>query len=476
MSDGTLTEARPPETSGHRLGYEEALRRVMGLADFERSTTDPGHAKFHLERMGLLMERLGDPHLGVPAVHVAGTNGKGSTAAMITSALTAAGHKTGLYTSPHLHSAVERIRVGFEPISQGDYASLVDLIWPAVEWVERDGSFGPVSTFEAHTAMAFLHFKLVGADAQVLEVGLGGRLDATNVVAPEVCVVTPISLDHTATLGNTVSLIAGEKAGIIKPGVPVVVAPQSEDAMSVFRSRSSEVGAPLIDVDGELSWRSGASDADGQSFDLEGLRDTYSMWTRLLGDHQVENAATAVAALETLADRGFRLTADNIADGMRRVDWPGRLQVLSAEGPHVVVDGAHNPAAMKRLVRTVRERFKLNRVILIFGGLSGHSARGMLSEVEPLSPVIVAARSRHPRSAPSEVVADVCREAGLQVEFKSEEVGVATRWALDVARQDDLVLGTGSLSVAAEVIEEIRGMPPEVYPYITRPSKAPVVS
>ena len=204
--------------SGLQLSYDGALRRVMGLADFERSTHSPGHAAFHLERMTLLMEQLDCAHLAVPTVHVAGTKGKGSTSAMIASILTAQGYKVGLYTSPHLHSATERIRVNGQPISQQQFAAIVERIWPTVERIGSSGGYGGVTTFEAMTAMAFVHFRDIGADFQVMEVGLGGRLDSTNIVKPRVCAITSISLDHTATLGDTVAKIAFEKAGIIKEG------------------------------------------------------------------------------------------------------------------------------------------------------------------------------------------------------------------------------------------------------------------
>ena len=450
--------------------YEAALRRAVGLADFERSTHSPGNADFHIERMSLMLDRLGDPHLGTPTVHVAGTDGKGSTAAMVTSMLTAAGYKAGLYTSPHLHSAVERIRVGLEPVSRDEFADLVDLAWPAVEWVRLKGNCGDVSFFELLTAMAFLHFKQIGADFQVVEVGLGGRLDATNVVRPDVCAITRISLDHVSILGDTLPLIAREKAGIIKRGVPVVVAPQPQDALEVFRQVASEREAPLVQVDDELRWRQGHVDLGGQSFEMSGLNGKYSLRTPLLGDHQLENAATAIAAVETLGRRGFGVPADAVVRGLSEVRWPGRLQVLPADGKQLVVDGAHNPASAKRLVEAVRRYFEARRVFLIFGALGGHSARGMLAELSALAPDVAAVRSRQPRSAPVELLAKTARGQGVPVFLQSEDVGAATRRVLDIAGKEDLVLATGSLSVAAEVIEEVGGIEPELYPYLERPA------
>jgi dihydrofolate synthase/folylpolyglutamate synthase len=452
------------------IDYDEALSRVMGLPDFERASHSPEHPVFKLERMDLLLKRLGSPHLGIPTVHVAGTKGKGSTAAMVTSMLTSGGYLTGLYTSPHLHRAVERIRVGLEPIEGREFAALLEQTWPEVEWVAGRGGYGRITFFELLTAMAFLHFKQIGVDFQVIEVGLGGRLDATNVVTPEVCAITSISLDHVSTLGDTLGLIATEKAGIIKPRVPVVVAPQPREALEVFFSVSAARKAPLVQVGRDVSWRRLQAGLDGQSFDVAGLRGGYRAWMPLLGDHQLENAGTAIAAVETLAGRGFPVSEDGILEGLRRVRWPGRLEVLSREGSQLVVDGAHNPDSMRRLVHTLREYFRFDRVILVFGATSGHSAQGMMAQLTPLSPSVIVVRSRHPRSAPTQAIARGVRETGLTMLFEADDVALATRHAMRVAGPNDLVLGTGSLSVVAEVIEEVRGMAPEVYPNIKRPA------
>ena len=460
--------------SGLQLSYDGALRRVMGLADFERSTHSPGHAAFHLERMTLLMEQLDCAHLAVPTVHVAGTKGKGSTSAMIASILTAQGYKVGLYTSPHLHSATERIRVNGQPISQQQFAAIVERIWPTVERIGSSGGYGGVTTFEAMTAMAFVHFRDIGADFQVMEVGLGGRLDSTNIVKPRVCAITSISLDHTATLGDTVAKIAFEKAGIIKEGVPVIVAPQTDEAMTVIVDVARQRGAPLLSVAEHSSWQKRRSDMCGQVFTLTSAENAYELETPLLGDYQMENAATAVAVAETLREKGVELDDDSIRRGVRDVHWPARLQVLATPdkgGKLLVVDGAHNPYSMERLVEALREHFSYERLILIFGALSGHSATGMLSALLPLSPEVLATHSRHPRSASGATIANVATELGLKIAFTSENVGEAARRALEMASEKDLVLGTGSLSIAAEITEEVQGIPPELYPYMSMPRR-----
>ena len=453
------------------LSFEAAVAQAMGLTDFERSKNSPGHSAFHLERMTLLADRLGGIHRGIPTVHVAGTKGKGSTSAMITSILSAEGYRVGLFTSPHLHSVVERVRVGLEPISKTEFAQLIEQLWPAVEWVGSQGGYGGVTFFELLTAMAFLHFQKIKADFQVMEVGLGGRLDSTNIVEPSVSVITSISLDHVATLGDTIEKIAHEKAGIIKRGVPVIVAPQAErDAIEVFRQVAETADAPIIEVQNVFTWQKIRSDLSGQSFAVNGMGRSYELWTRLLGDYQLENAVTAVAAINALTDAGFLVSEDSIVRGLRDVRWAGRLEVVEHKGRRVVIDGAHNPYSMTRLVEALREYVDVEgRVILVFAALGGHSAEGMLSALAPLEPEAIIVRSRHPRSGDTTRVADTARELGIEVAGESDTVGGGFDRAIEMSEPGDLILCTGSLSVASEVLEELRGIEPEIYPNL-RPS------
>lgn len=438
----------------------------MGLADFERGTHSPGHSTFHLERITRLLERLGNPHLTVPTVHVAGTKGKGSTAAMISSILSSAGMRVGLYTSPSLHTVTERIRVGMEPIAQEDFAGLVERMWPEVEWVGEHGGYGPLMYFEFLTALAFQHFSETNVDFQVIEVGLGGRLDATNVVHPAVSVITSISLDHTSVLGDTIPLIAAEKAGIIKDGVPVVVAPQDGEALETIRRIADERRSPMVDVGRELSWQPQHADIDGQAFTVNGLNDSYEVKIPLIGEYQQENAAAAIAAAETLIDAGYPLTRSDILEGLRNVRWPGRFQVLRRDGPLVIADGAHNPYSMRRFVEALTRHVEFEHPFVVFGAVSGHSAVGMLEELVALDPTVIAVQSRHPKAAAVEEIAEAAQAVGVSVVMEHRGVGDATRRALDLATSKDAVIGTGSLSVVGEMIEELDGVKPELYPYL----------
>lgn len=452
------------------LEFGEAVDLAMGLADFERSTHSPGHSGFHLERVGLLANRLDQVHQAVPSVHVAGTKGKGSTSALITSILTSAGYTVGLFTSPHLHTVCERVRVGLDPISREEFAALVTQIWPAVEDVGTNGPYGGVTFFEMMTVLAMVHFRNIGADFQVLEVGLGGRLDSTNIVTPEVSAITSISIDHAATLGGTIEKIATEKAGIVKPGVPSVIGPQwSSDAMGVFEQVAHDRGSPMVTVAERFAMRRESTDLRGQSITLTADGNEYSLWTPLLGDHQIENVATAVAAVEVLRERGYNVPDDSIEQGVREVCWPARFQVYVRDGKTITVDGAHNPYSVGRLVETVRQLLDTGRVVLVFGSLGGHSAEGMLEVFADLAPEVVAVQSRHPRSAHASVTAETVRRMGLNLVGEFNTVAQGLRHAIETARPEDLVLCSGSLALAAEAIEDLDGIEPEIYENLRGP-------
>ena len=456
------------------LTYDQAVELAMSLADFERVAKWPGHSFFHLERVRLLTERLDDVDKATPTIHIAGTKGKGSVSALVTSILSQAGYRVGLFTSPHLHSVCERVRVGLEPISREDYARLIEQIWPALESVGREGKYGSITFFEMLTALAMLHFRNIGADFQVLEVGMGGRLDSTNIVTPEVSVITSISLDHVNVLGDTIEKIAMAKAGIIKDEIPCVVSPQAEsDAMEVFRKVAAERNSALIPVEEEFRWKIKNADLAGQEIALTSSENTYHLRTPLLGDYQAENVAAAVTTVEALIDRGYDVPEEAIVAGVREVVWPGRFEVFRKEGKTIVADGAHNPYSVRRLVESLRNYVQFDNVILLFGASSGHSVEGMLKELSGLNPKVVAAHSRHPRSSHVSVVGTAVSE--LDINLVAEEFSVADGFsrALEMAGAGDLILCTGSLAIVAEVLEEIHGIEPEIYENLKGPRPSP---
>ena len=455
------------------MDYREAIQRLLSLVDYERAyRTGPGQPRYDLTRMEEFLRRLGNPHLQAPTVHVAGTKGKGSTAAMIASALTEEGYVTGLYTSPHLHTFRERIRMGLVPITAQEFASLVEGLWDAAQEVGKTDPQGGVTTFEMLTAMAFAHFARQRADVQVLEVGLGGRLDATNTVErPLVCVITALSLDHTAILGNTVAEIAREKAGIIKQGSVVVTAPQPPEALAVIQEVCEARGATLVQAAQVYAWERTSQDLAGQSFTLRGRQGEWALWIPLLGRHQMENAGTAVAAFDVLRRQGVPIAHRSVVQGLQSVRWPGRLEVLQRY-PLVVADGAHNPASSGRLRLAVEEDLPHRRLLLVLGISADKDLDGMVEELAQLKPaLVVATRSRHPRALPTGAIARPFQQRGIPV-HEVAEVGEATQYAIAQAGEEDLVLVTGSLFAVAEAREQVRGIPPELYPELPRSPRA----
>jgi len=436
------------------MDYKQAEDYILSFTDYEKM---PGiaytSANYDLRRMEKLLQPLGNPHLGTRTVHIAGTKGKGSTAAMITQTLISAGYRTGLFTSPHLHTLRERIRIDGAMISEADFAALVTELKPIVESVNKQAAFGELTTFEILTAVVFAYFKKNRVDFQVLEVGLGGRLDATNVVKPDICIITSLSLDHTEILGDSVAKIAAEKAGIIKPGCIVVNAPQVDEAAQVIKQVCHQQRADLIQLGQDVTWHKTSGDLHGQTLTVFTKSGHYDLTIPLLGDHQLENAATAVAATEALVSLGTSISSQNIAQGLSQVSWPGRLQILNRE-PTVVVDGAHNAYSMSKLVEAVKEYFDYKRCFVIFGTSCDKDISGMVQELESLSNHIIITSSSHPRAASISLLAEKFNSPGVKA-MTVGNVMEALSKALSSAKKTDLILITGSLFVVAEAIDYI---------------------
>lgn len=450
------------------MDYRESIAQLLTLVDHERNlVTGPRQkAIYDLTRMEALLGRLGSPQNQVPAVHIAGTKGKGSTAALCDSALHAAGLSTGFYSSPHLHTYRERIRRDSEPISQEGFAALVEGLWPLHEELKSDSVVGPLTLFEFLTGMAFQCFAQDRTDVQVIEVGLGGRLDATNVLDAGVCVITSISLDHMAILGNTIGEIAAEKAGIIKPGSTVVIAPQASEALSPILAACQEKEAAPILVGRDVTWEEGRTGTDGQRFKVRGRNGEYDLYMPLLGAHQLENAALAVAALEALGSQGIDVSAKAMEVGFENVSWPCRMEVLS-RSPLLVADGAHNVYSIESLLKSLPDYLAYDRLILVAGFSRDKNVEGMARALGEKADIIVATASRHPRSMQAVEVAGLFPETGKPV--LASTPADALRLAMEVAGKKDLVLATGSLFLAAEVREAALGIEPEIYPELTKP-------
>ena len=432
--------------------FQQALDFIYSFIDYERQR-DP-HVKtiWDLRRVEALLARLGNPHLQSKSVHVAGSKGKGSTAAMIASVLTKAGYTTGLFTSPHLHFYNERIRVNNRLISNDEITDLIARIKPEVEAVNKEAAYGKLTTFEITTVLGFSYFAKKKVDFQVIEVGLGGRLDATNVLQPEVCVITPISYEHTDLLGNTLIAIATEKSGIIKEGCIVVSSPQVDEADAAIASACRKQGAKLIRVGQDIAFKSLRFNDMQQSLIVNGRLGNYKLTIPLLGQYQLTNAATVIAALEVLIEKGNKIPLKRIVQGMKEVNWEGRLQVLNRH-PLVVVDGAHNQDSAQKLRQALGEYFKFDKAILIIGMSSDKDLSGIVAELAPAFEKVIVTRSTHPRAMATAAIAAEFEKYGIDTQ-QIDDIAAAVPLALSLTGEKDMICVTGSLFVAAGAIEQ----------------------
>ena len=445
------------------MDYKAALAYIEGFIDYERSPDFSRQARlYNLNRISLLLELLGNPHDRLQVIHIAGSKGKGSTAALIASVLTQAGYKTGLFTSPHLITPRERCRIDGDLISKADVACYIEKLKPAIETVSTS-EFGRVSFFEIYTALAFSYFADKATDFAVIEVGLGGRLDATNVVTPVATVITPIGLEHTAILGETYTEIAGEKAEIIKQKCPLALAPQHPEARTVFEKVASERNAPIVepkDLVGRDCCASSSRlvrNADGlpvaQEFDVETDSESYPQLTMpLLGHHQFINATTAVTAIECLKQKGYIVPKASVYAGFKNVQWHGRIQRIRSS-PIVVLDGAHSPASMEALCSTLRQSFRYDRVTFIVSLMRDKNLTAIGNIVSQTADFVIATQVlNNPRVMSAEEILDAWENTCEKISACSTPEKAITR-ALSGASPTDLICITGSLYLVGQALE-----------------------
>lgn len=445
--------------------YQEALDYLYSFIDYSltrsfRYTPE----KFDLGRMVHFMELLGNPQKDFKVIHIAGTKGKGSVSALVASTLEMAGYKVGFYTSPHLHDYCERIKVNRKPISHGKFVEIIRQLKPVIE--QAPG----ISSFELTTAISFLYFSIMKADVAVIEVGLGGRLDATNVVEPLVSVITSLSYDHVNVLGDTLAKIAYEKAGIIKQGRPVVVAPQKEEARRVVERIAEERHAELTQVGRDVLFAPRSRSFSGQSFLLWTAEEQEMIveymaspgqveWEPvkleipLLGYHQVENAATAYTVLQTASQNGLPVTDEAIQKGFAGVQWPGRFEVFRKQ-PAVIVDSAHNQDSALRLRLAIDDYLPGQPVILVFGASEDKDIRGMFTELLPRVSWVIATQSVHPRAIEADELVNMAQQFGCMAKAVVP-VEDAIRTALEMAGDESAVVVAGSIFIAAAAREEL---------------------
>ncbi|HUK32042.1 MAG TPA: folylpolyglutamate synthase/dihydrofolate synthase family protein [Candidatus Acidoferrum sp.] len=453
------------------MEYNESVRYLLTLG---RELAAPSHAKaakFDLANIRALALRMGTPQKNFSSVHIAGTNGKGSTAAMVERILRSAGFKTGLYTSPHLERINERIRVNGAEISDAEFAAAFTRQHGLIEAMLSTGELAAHPTyFECVTAMALDVFARERVEFAVLEVGMGGRLDSTNIVVPEVSVITQIAFDHEAFLGHSIAEIAGEKAGIIKPGVPVVSAAEHPEARAAIRRRAEELEAPLVEIDTayrleELNSKDGFYSGSVVDLGLDAAHETVKsaqpgvavlpaavpleLKLGLAGRYQMRNAVTAMAAARLLAGRGYKITDEDIAEGIARVQWPGRLERI-AEGPTVFLDGTHNAAGARELAEFWDEHLAGRRIHLVYGSVRDKSVDEIAGLLFPRAARVTVTAPGQPRALSAEALAEMTRHLAPEMDVVAE-ASEAVAQAVEEAGREDVVFVTGSLYLVGEI-------------------------
>lgn len=440
---------------------QQAKTFLNSFFDLEQSLGQLSNKEFKMERVHNLLQELGNPHKNLRVIHIAGSKGKGSTSVMVAHILKEAGYKVGLYTSPHVRSYNERVRVlskGMlstpeeifpDCISDAQLAQILAAIGPVIERVRQDDTYGRLTFYEVYTAMAFYFFSQELVDFVVLETGLGGRLDATNAVDSMVAVITPISLEHTHILGDTLAKIAYEKAAIIKRHQDVVIAPQPREAMDVILKRCEQFGIQPVSIEKDIVIRKFHQDFRSQRIHLATKTHHYqNIEILLLGDHQCHNAATAVSVVERIREKGFWVSIDAIYQGLKTAHWPIRFEIIQNK-PMIILDAAHNEDSMLRVVDTVRSFFGNKKVNLVFGVSSDKKIAEICRAVREITAKVFITKADHKRAYEFGSEELISLFPGLPV-IKTESVAEALNFARAECMEDDIVLVTGSIFVTSE--------------------------
>ncbi len=450
--------------------YEQAIEFLFGRINYERlHSSDYSTSDFRLDRMQQLLSLLGNPQNRLTTVHIAGTKGKGSTAVMIAEILSAADYHVGLYTSPHIQVFEERIRVGGVPLRPEQLVELVNSIRDAVAVMDRAPGKNSPTYFEIATALAWLHFQREQVDFVVMEVGLGGRLDSTNICVPAVSVITSISRDHTKLLGSEIASITREKAGIVKPGVSVVSGVMDEEARSTLEAICRKRDAPLVQLDRDIHYKyrgpagtydCGTGDAVAR-VDVRAFgRDWSGVPLPMVGEHQARNAAVVLGVIHVLASQGYEIADNAIEAGMRQVRCPLRIEVLSRQ-PLVIADAAHNWASISELLNTLDGEFIARRRVLVFGTTKDKDVSGLLRQLLPrFETVILTQYLSNPRAVPYQQLQRQVQAISGAATHLAADPATAWKLAKRFAHAEDMICITGSFFVAAEmrdiIIDETR--------------------
>ena len=446
--------------------FEKSLTKIFSLADFERKENSVKYKDFHLLKVNRLLDYIGNPQKNQNFIHVAGSKGKGSTSKIISACLVESKIKTGLFISPSIHKFTERISINGRNILEKEFVNLVEDLWPYVLRINNEKDLGSITVFEFLTVMSFEYFKRKKTELNVIEVGLGGRFDSTNVIEPMISVITPISLDHVGVLGNTISKIAYQKAGIIKKETPIVISKQDANAKKIINLEAKKKKSKIYESSKEIKVIEKIDEGlKGVKLKLHNkiLKQNHNTQLSLLGEHQIENLKTALTVLSIIKKSGVKIDLDTSCKKIQNITWPARNHLVS-KNPYIFADGAHNDHSAQLLSRSINDLFpKLEDLIIIFGCNIGHQPIDIIETFKNYSPKIIVTQSRHPKSFDIKKMKNLLVNSKIKVIEYSENTNLALNKAKKLAKSNDLILATGSLFIAAEIIEIEKKIQPEIY-------------
>jgi len=448
------------------MSYKEALKDLMSLTDFGIISNNKTAKKrrYDLSRIINFSTLVGNPENSSPNVHVAGTKGKGSTSVFVSSILKTEGYKTGLFTSPHIHKLTERIQIGSEEISKKKFSSSFYELWPLVQQYNKKHSDDQITLFEFLTILAFYIFDKEKTDINVIEVGLGGTLDSTNILSPLISIITSISLDHTGILGNTLEEVALQKSGIIKPDKMTVIAPQQPEVLKILKEVCEEKNNKYIAIQDSCDITPVHKSKEFQTYTIDSVFGKDSLTIPLLGDYQIENSAAAFITAKLLQTTNFPISETSIAKGFKDTYWPCRLEKVS-NNPMIILDGAHNPYSIEKMIHAIFDYYSFRNITIILGTSKDKDITAMvkiLLDNDQGRAKYIATHSRHPKHTPTNVIKDTFQHFGITIRAVNS-IKKSIDIAKTLSKPDDLILITGSLFIAAEAREKILGISKENY-------------
>ena len=448
------------------MRYKQALKDLMSLTDFGiiTNTNNSKKRRYDLSRIINLSTLLGNPEDSSPNIHIAGTKGKGSTSVFIASILKTAGYNTGLFTSPHIHRLTERIQINNNEISKNKFTNSFYEMWPLVQRYNEQYPNDQITLFEFLTVLAFYIFQKENTDINVIEVGLGGKLDSTNILNPHISIITSISLDHTGILGNTLQEVALQKAGIIKQDKITVIAPQKPEVLEIIKAVCKEKNNQYIAIQDSCEIIAQKRSENFQTYLINSEFGNESIAIPLLGDYQIENSATAFITAKLLQNTNFSISKSSIKAGLKHTSWPCRLEKVSSK-PLIILDGAHNPYSIEKMIHAIFEYYTFNNITIIFGVSRDKDITDMvkiLLENDHGKAHYIATHSRHPKNTPVNIIRNTFKHFGIDI-LTVNSISKSIKIAKRTSAPGDLILVTGSLFIAAEAREKILGISKENY-------------